>query len=105
MVHASGGLKPPACEHLMSEPAIVAGIANATLGARSVVDWDKLVADYGRIRDPIEDVFPIFEGYNARIPIPGGFHLTSPPASASGRPRGKGEFPAVRRSRRGSPAE
>lgn len=30
-----------------------------------------------RIRDAIEDVFPIFQGYNARIRIPGGFHLTS----------------------------
>jgi anaerobic selenocysteine-containing dehydrogenase len=35
------------------------------------------VADYDRIRDAIEDVFPIFQGYNARIREPGGFHLTS----------------------------
>ncbi len=77
MVHASAGRNTPASEHLMSEPAIVAGVARATLGARSVVDWDNLVADYDRIRDAIEDVFPIFQGYNARIRIPGGFHLTS----------------------------
>jgi molybdopterin-dependent oxidoreductase alpha subunit len=77
MVHASGGRNKPASEHLMSEPAIVAGIARATLGNRSVVDWEALVADYDRIRDAIEDVFPIFQGYNARIRVPGGFHLTS----------------------------
>ncbi len=52
-------------------------MARATLGSRSVVDWEGMVADYDRIRDAIEDVFPIFQGYNARIRVPGGFHLTS----------------------------
>lgn len=74
MVHASqGGLKP-ASEHLLSEPAIVAGIAKATLPA-SKVDWHALVADYDRIRDGIEAVFPIFEDYNRRVREPGGFRL------------------------------
>jgi len=77
MVHASGGRNRPASGHLKSEPAIVAGMARATLGKRSVVDWEEMVADYDRIRDAIEDVFPIFQGYNARIRVPGGFHLTS----------------------------
>lgn len=77
MVHASAGRNVPASEHLMSEPAIVAGIARATLGAGSVVDWESFTADYDLVRDAIEDVFPIFQGYNARIRIPGGFHLTS----------------------------
>ncbi|WP_024506524.1 FdhF/YdeP family oxidoreductase [Bradyrhizobium sp. ARR65] len=77
MVHASAGRNQPASEHLKSEPAIIAAMARATLGNRSVVDWEGFVADYDRIRDAIEDVFPIFQGYNARIRIPGGFHLTS----------------------------
>jgi molybdopterin-dependent oxidoreductase alpha subunit len=77
MVHASAGRNRPASEHLLSEPAIVAGMANATLGERTVVDWDGFVADYDRIRDAIEDVFPIFQGYNARVRVPGGFHLVS----------------------------
>jgi molybdopterin-dependent oxidoreductase alpha subunit len=77
MVHASAGRNRPASEHLRSEPAIVAGIARATLGDGSVVDWESLVADYDRIRDAIEDVLPIFQGYNARIRVPGGFHLVS----------------------------
>jgi anaerobic selenocysteine-containing dehydrogenase len=76
MVHASTGMNAPASQHLKSEPAIVAGMARATLGNRSV-DWEGLVADYDRIRDDIEAVFPIFQGYNARICVPGGFHLTS----------------------------
>jgi molybdopterin-dependent oxidoreductase alpha subunit len=74
MVHASrGGLKP-ASEHLRSEPAIIAGLAKATLPA-SKVDWDWLVADYSRIRDKLEAVFPDFEGFNERIKTPGGFRL------------------------------
>ncbi|MDR5746123.1 FdhF/YdeP family oxidoreductase [Caballeronia sp. LZ029] len=77
MVHASAGRNEPASPHLLSEPAIVAGIARATLGEQSRVPWEHLVANYDRIRDAIEIVFPIFQAYNARIRVPGGFHLTS----------------------------
>ncbi|MGN8119848.1 FdhF/YdeP family oxidoreductase [Labrys sp. 22185] len=77
MVHASTGMNQPASEHLKSEPAIIGGMARATLGSRSVVDWESLVNDYDKIRDAIEAVFPIFQGYNARIRVPGGFHLIS----------------------------
>jgi anaerobic selenocysteine-containing dehydrogenase len=52
-------------------------MARATLGSESKVNWEELVADYDRIRDAIEAVFPIFQAYNARIRVPGGFHLTS----------------------------
>ncbi|MBB1059521.1 FdhF/YdeP family oxidoreductase [Marilutibacter spongiae] len=74
MVHASQGGLPPASEHLRSEPAIVAGIAKALL-PDSRVDWDGLVADYDRIRDDIEAVFPIFRDFNRRVREPGGFRL------------------------------
>lgn len=74
MVHASQGGLAPASEHLRSEPAIVAGIAKALLPA-SKVDWEGLVADYDRIRDGIEAVFPIFEDFNRRVREPGGFRL------------------------------
>ncbi|MBJ7402911.1 MAG: FdhF/YdeP family oxidoreductase [Bradyrhizobium sp.] len=77
MVHASSGRNKPASEHLMSEVAIIAGVAKATLGDRTVVEWDAFVGNYDLIRDAIEAVFPIFQGYNARIRVPGGFHLTS----------------------------
>jgi molybdopterin-dependent oxidoreductase alpha subunit len=75
MVHASRGFLNPPGEQVMSEPAIVAGIAKATLGGRSVVDWDALAGDYSLIRNGIEAVFPDFEGYNDRIKQPGGFQL------------------------------
>ncbi|MBN8914431.1 MAG: FdhF/YdeP family oxidoreductase [Rhizobiales bacterium] len=77
MVHASTGHNPPASAHLKSEPAIIAGMARATLGNRSRVNWEALTANYALIREDIEAVFPIFQGYNERIKAPGGFHLTS----------------------------
>jgi molybdopterin-dependent oxidoreductase alpha subunit len=78
MVHASRGKLPPASEHLRSEPAIIAGMARATL-PESKVPWMKLIADYDRIRDRIESVFPDFRNYNERIRVPGGFRLPLPP--------------------------
>src|SRR5579863_5603675 len=53
MVHASSGKLRPASEYLRSEPAILAGIAQATL-PNSKVPWFDLIADYDRIRDRIE---------------------------------------------------
>jgi len=75
MVHISLGINPPASEHLLSEPAIVARMAAATLGARSKTPWLWLVEDYDRIRDRIEAVFDDFFDFNARIRVPGGFRL------------------------------
>jgi molybdopterin-dependent oxidoreductase alpha subunit len=74
MVHASrGGLKP-ASEHLKSEPAIIAEMAIATL-PNTKVRWAEMIADYDKIRDGIEGVFPAFADFNNRIKHPGGFRL------------------------------
>ncbi|HWM23732.1 MAG TPA: FdhF/YdeP family oxidoreductase [Chthoniobacterales bacterium] len=67
IINPSRGVLEPASRHLLSEPAIVAGLARATLADRSRVDWDALVADYNRIRDHIERVIPGFERFNERI--------------------------------------
>jgi molybdopterin-dependent oxidoreductase alpha subunit len=67
IINPSRGVLEPASEHLRSEPAIVAGLARATLGAGSTVDWENLAADYNRIRDRIERVIPGFERFNERI--------------------------------------
>jgi molybdopterin-dependent oxidoreductase alpha subunit len=75
VVQASRGFLAPAAPQLLSEPAIVASLARATLGERSTVDWEGLVADYDRIRDLIERVIPGFEDYNRRVRQPGGFYL------------------------------
>ncbi len=92
MVHASRGFLKPAASDLMSEPAIVAGMAKATL-PDSAIQWDWLVADYDRIRDAIEAVFPDFREFNVRVRQKGGFRL---PVGASERkwntPSGKAHF-------------
>jgi molybdopterin-dependent oxidoreductase alpha subunit len=92
MVHASKGNLPPASEHLRSEPAIVAGIAVATL-PETKIHWLHMVEDYDRIRDAIEAVFPDFKDYNKRVRIPGGFRLPLPPTERVwNTPSGKAEF-------------
>ena len=75
MVHISAGINPPASPLLLSEPAIVARLATATLGARSQVQWMWVIEDYRRIRDLIGKVFPDFRDFNARVAEPGGFRL------------------------------
>jgi molybdopterin-dependent oxidoreductase alpha subunit len=77
------GKLEPASEHLLSEPAIVAGLAKAVCSTNLSLsdiktDWDGLVANYDRIRDAIEHVVPGFENYNERVRQPGGFYLPNP---------------------------
>jgi formate dehydrogenase major subunit len=90
MVHASSGLVEPPSPDLKSEVSIVCGMARATL-PKSWIDWDALEGNYDLIRDKIEAVFPkLFADFNARIRVPGGFHLYNGPRervwkTASGR--------------------
>ena len=67
IINPSHGVLEPASKHLLSEPAIVARLAKATLGDRTTVDWEGLAANYDRIRDHIEHVVPGFERFNERI--------------------------------------
>ena len=92
MVHASRGRLKPASDQLRSEPAIVAGIAQATL-PNSKVAWMELITDYDLIRDKIEVVYPDFADYNVRIRVPGGFRLPIGPTERVWKtPSGKAEF-------------
>ncbi len=71
--HGSRGQVKPASPHLKSEPAIVAGIAKASLPPNPRVPWDAWVADYGRVRAAIERTWPAtFEGLNEKMFHPGG---------------------------------
>jgi anaerobic selenocysteine-containing dehydrogenase len=79
VVQASRGFLKPASNELLSEPAIVARLAMATLGTRSSINWQALIADYDLIREHIERVVPGFDDYNVRARQPGGFHLPSAP--------------------------
>ena len=95
-MHGSRGMTEPAAPGLLSEPAIVAGIAKATLDANPRVDWDGWVADYSTIRTAMGITFPtIFNELNERMWTPGGYRK---PLAAAERiwktESGKAEFTA-----------
>ncbi|MGY0216484.1 FdhF/YdeP family oxidoreductase [Endozoicomonadaceae bacterium StTr2] len=74
MVHASSGHLDPVSDQLLSEPAIVAGMAKATL-TKQPVEWDALIANYDGIRNLIESTIPGFDNFNHELQYPGGFYL------------------------------
>ncbi|MEP6536609.1 MAG: FdhF/YdeP family oxidoreductase, partial [Bryobacteraceae bacterium] len=78
VVSASKGPLQPASDELMSEPAIVGGMAAATLDGK--IAWQKLVGDYDLIRDHISRVVTGFEDFNQKVRTPGGFRLDIPPS-------------------------
>jgi anaerobic selenocysteine-containing dehydrogenase len=74
-IHGSIGRRKPASEELMSEVAIVAGLAKATLSPNPKTKWDLWIADYTRIRDEIAETYSEeFHDFNARMWEPGGFY-------------------------------
>ncbi|MEM8924160.1 MAG: FdhF/YdeP family oxidoreductase [Actinomycetota bacterium] len=93
VVQDSEGRLAPASSALRSEVAIIAGMAEATLGDTPTIRWSELADDYGRIRDLIEQVVPGFENYNERARVDSGFYL---PNAAKERvwktPTGKANF-------------
>ena len=48
----------PRRERLLSELAIVAGIAKETLAPNPKLNWRDWTADYGLVRDLIEETYP-----------------------------------------------
>ncbi|PDH25119.1 MAG: hypothetical protein CND84_02445 [Marine Group II euryarchaeote MED-G35] len=81
VVHRSIGKRKPASEHLLSECAIVAGLATAIDDVMdpSGIPWTSLTSDYDRIRDCIERTIPGFDSFNERCRVDGGFYLPNPP--------------------------
>ena len=77
MVHLSVGMKRPASRHLLSEPAVIAGLARAAL-PYSATPWEWYVEDYDRIRDTMARVLDGFEDFNRRVRLPLGFRIKQP---------------------------
>ncbi|MFD8808040.1 FdhF/YdeP family oxidoreductase [Streptomyces sp. NPDC059597] len=77
MVHLSRGMKRPASPHLLSEPAIIAGMARAAL-PDSATPWESYVEDYDRIRDTMAKALEGFEDFNRRVRLPLGFRIKQP---------------------------
>ncbi|MEN7551423.1 FdhF/YdeP family oxidoreductase [Rapidithrix thailandica] len=75
IVHKTQGRLEPASTQLLSEPAIVARLAKATLGYQTSVNWDEMTHNYDAIRDAIEAVIPGFEHYNQKVRQENGFYL------------------------------
>ncbi|MFC8709526.1 FdhF/YdeP family oxidoreductase [Streptomyces sp. NPDC057197] len=77
MVHLSLGMKRPASPHLLSEPAVIAGMARAAL-PDSDTPWEWYVEDYDRIRDTMARALEGFEDFNRRVRLPLGFRIKQP---------------------------
>lgn len=74
IVHKSTGSFEPASPNLISEHAIIGGIANATF-IDSPVNWTEMVDDYSVIRDHIEATIDGFNDFNKRVQNRAGFYL------------------------------
>ncbi|MBD0725963.1 hypothetical protein B6A10_12300 [Flavobacterium sp. L1I52] len=75
VVQDSKGVLKAVSDNLINETQIVCRMAMATLGDKSVVDWNKYHNDYDAVRDAIEQCIPGFENYNVRARQKGGFYL------------------------------
>jgi anaerobic selenocysteine-containing dehydrogenase len=97
-MHGSRGVTEPASPHLLSEPAILAGIAKALFPPNPALPWDRWVGDYSLIREEIAAIFPeIFHDFNARMGTPGGFRRPLPAAKRQWKtPNGKANFTVPR---------
>jgi molybdopterin-dependent oxidoreductase alpha subunit len=75
VVESSKGMLKPVSDNLINETQIVCRMAMATLGSRSVVNWQRFHDSYDAVRDDIEKCIPGFENYNERVRIKKGFYL------------------------------
>ncbi len=76
-IHLSAGRNAPISDNILSEPDIVARMAEAVL-PDSQIKWKWYIESYDRIRDSIADVFDEFHDFNLRVYKLGGFHLEHP---------------------------
>jgi molybdopterin-dependent oxidoreductase alpha subunit len=74
VVHKSQGRLDPPSKTLRSEPAIVAGIAHATMGSEEI-NWAEMIDNYDTIRDHIEATIDGFTDFNKKVRVPKGFYL------------------------------
>ncbi len=74
-IYGSIGKRRPAAPTLLSELAIVAGMARAALPSHPKWRWDDWSGDYGLVRELIAETYPEeFHDFSARMFQPGGFY-------------------------------
>ena len=80
VVSQNKGVLVPLAGEMMSEVAIISGMAIATLGEKTnIADWVAMTENYDVIRDHISRVIPGFEKFNEQLRKPGGFYLPNGP--------------------------
>ena len=107
VVQCSQGKNAPASEYLLSEPMIVARLAEAVLSPAfrrlpekiedrlkaGLKTWQEFAANYDHIREAIEATIPGFDNYNSRVRQGGGFYLPNAPREGKfTTPDGKAHF-------------
>lgn len=75
VVSSTKGVLEPCSKALLSEVAVVCGVAHATLKKRTKIDWLKYRDDYNLVRDDIAEVVEGFNNYNTLVKQPSGFYL------------------------------
>lgn len=75
IVSSTKGILEPCSNALLSEVAVVCGVAHATLKEKSKINWLKYQDDYNLVRQDIEEVVDGFNDYNNRLKQPSGFYL------------------------------
>ncbi len=75
IVSSTQGILEPCSKKLLSEVAVVCGVAHATLKTRSKINWLQYKDDYNLVRDDIAEVVDGFDDYNTRLKKPSGFYL------------------------------
>ena len=75
IVSATKGVLEPCSKNLLSEVAVVCGIAYETLKHRSKINWLAYKDDYALVRNDIAEVVAGFESFNERLKNPSGFYL------------------------------
>jgi len=79
VVSQNKGVLEPLPGQMLSEVAILSGVAIATLGDKLKGDWVAMTQNYDVIRDHISRVIPGFENFNQKLREPGGFYLPNGP--------------------------
>jgi molybdopterin-dependent oxidoreductase alpha subunit len=92
--HGSRGVAQPASPNIRSEPFIIAGLAKATLGTRSTIDWGAWSEDYAVVRAEIAKTWPeVFRDFESRMWTPGGMVRPLPARERKWKTKsGKAEF-------------
>ncbi len=93
VVHMSRGINAPCSKDLMSEPAIVSGIAQALFQGVDQIGWQEMAENYDVIRNHIEGSIAGFDDYNIQVRKSDGFYLPNGPREGNfTTPSGKAHF-------------